>query len=208
MCAGIPRSGSTWLYNAVRLLLQRAHNEDDVYGTWIERYDAANAAPWHVVKVHHADEALAWRAACVLTSRRDLRDIAASAWKRNWISDAASTLAFLDSVVAQHAFWKQRAAHEMAYESMRSEPRCEVAAIARALSLALDDRAIDDTLHAIEALGHDDSSAEDFDPSNLMHKGHIMDGRVGYHAQTLPAELLATINNRYADWLRSHEYIS
>lgn len=186
--------------------MQREVGEHQVYGSWIDRYDASNVARRHVVKVHDANEPLAWRARCVLTSRRDLRDIAASAWKRNWIGDAASALAFLDSVVAQHAFWKARAAHEMTYEAMRRDPRKELASIAAALELKLDDNAIDATLTAIDSLSHDDSSEDDFNPSNLMHKQHIMDGRVGYHAETLPAELLAAINDRYREWLRTNGY--
>lgn len=206
VCAGIPRSGSTWLYNAVRLLLQREHGEGSVYGTWVDRYDAANPARWHVVKIHDANDPLAWRAKCVLTSRRDLRDIAASAWKRGWVGDSATTLALLDSVIAQHAFWKPRSAHEMAYEVMRRDPRAELSSIAAVLGLQSSDEQLDATLHAIESLDHDDASADDFDSSNLMHKRHIMDGRVGYHAQTLPADLLAAINQRYVDWLRANDY--
>ena len=206
LCAGIPRSGSTWLYNAARLLLTKADGAQRVYGAWIEKYDARQTGRWHVVKVHEPNEALAWRAKFILTSRRDLRDIAASAWKRDWIADEASTLMFLDSVVAQHAFWKARAGFEMIYERMRREPIAELAAIAQALQLTLDAAAIAGVLRDIESLGHDESSDDQFNPANLMHKKHILDGRVGYHAETLPADLLCTINQRYADWLRANGY--
>jgi hypothetical protein len=208
VCAGIPRSGSTWLYNAIRLLLQHEHGERRVYGAWVDRYDATNASRWHVVKIHDPSEPLAWRAKCVVTSRRDLRDIAASAWKRGWVSDNASTLALLDSIIAQHAFWRPRAAHEMVYERMRSNAASELECLAGALGMSLSQQGILATIAAIDSLGHDDASADDFDSANLMHKKHIMDGRVGYHAQTLPPDLVATINDRYRAWLLTHGYIT
>lgn len=207
VCAGIPRSGSTWLYNAARLLLTATTGDSAaVHGTWIEHYEPSNSARFHVVKVHEPDEALAWRAKTILTSRRDLRDIAASAWKRGWVADEASTLAFLDTVAAQHAFWKARAAFEMVYERMRTDPRAELAAVATAMGLSPDASCLDGVMREIESLGHDESSEEQFNPANLLHKKHIMDGRVGYHAETLPADLLRTINSRFADWLRAHDY--
>ena len=81
LCAGIPRSGSTWLYNAARMLASHpARGDHPVYGAWIEHYDPSNPARVHVVKVHEPDEKLAWRASAVLTSRRDLRTL-----RRLWI---------------------------------------------------------------------------------------------------------------------------
>jgi hypothetical protein len=209
LCAGIPRSGSTWLYNAARLLLTLTLPPpagESVYGAWVERYDASNTAPVHVVKVHEPDESLAWRARVALTSRRDLRDIAASAWKRGWVGDDASTLAFLDSVVRQHAFWQPRCAFEMVYERMRRDPAAELRLVAAALGLTPGEDALQAVAQDVEALGHDDASDQPFDASNLLHKRHIMDGRVGYHAQTLPADLLKSIQSRHAGWLAAHGY--
>lgn len=206
ICAGIPRSGSTWLYNAARLLLQIASGPEQVHGAWIDQYEPANPARWHVVKIHNPDEALAWRGKCILTSRRDLRDIAASAWKRGWISDGPSMLALLESVVAQHAWWRERCAFEMIYERMRVDRVAELRSIAGALGVAVDASSSLKVLQQIDALGHDDASEDAFNASNLLHKQHIMDGRVGYHAQILPAELLALINNRHGEWLRANGY--
>jgi len=55
LCAGIPRSGSTWLYNAARLLLAHAAGPARVYGAWVEQYDPSHPEPWHVVKAHEPD---------------------------------------------------------------------------------------------------------------------------------------------------------
>ena len=207
LCAGVPRSGSTWLYNAARLLLALPPlASESVYGSWVEHYDASNPAAMHVVKVHEPDEALAWRAKIALTSRRDLRDIAASAWKRGWIADEASTLTFLDSVVRQHAFWQRRCGLEMVYERMRQDELGELRLVAAALGLAPGEDALRTVAQRIETLGHDDASDQPFDASNLMHKRHIMDGRVGYHAEALSADLLKTIHARYAGWLATHGY--
>jgi hypothetical protein len=188
------------------LLLARAHDVNAVHGAWIEQYDATNPARWHVVKIHEPDEALLWRAKVTLTSRRDLRDIAASAWRRGWISDECSTLVFLDSVVKQHAFWKARCAYEMVYERMQADRPLELARIARVLDLKLSDDEIQRVSTEIDTLGFDDSREDAFDPSTLLHKRHIMDGRVGSHTETLPQQLIDAINERYAEWLRANGY--
>jgi hypothetical protein len=208
LCAGIPRSGSTWLYNAVRLLLMRSAGESGVYGAWIEQYDPAKSAAWHVVKVHEPNESLLWRAKIALTSRRDLRDIAASAWKRGWINDEPTAAAFVDNVVRQHAFWKDRCGYEMVYETMRCDPTAELRRIANVLDARVTDTDIAQVSQQIDALAFDDSNAGPFDPATLLHKRHIADGGVGYHTETLPAALVEKISERYGTWLREKGYIT
>lgn len=208
LCAGIPRSGSTWLYNAVRLLLTQSAGEGNVYGAWIEQYDPASAAMWHVVKVHEPNESLLWRAKTALTSRRDLRDIAASAWKRGWINDEPSALTFLEDVVRQHTFWKDRCGYEMVYESMLRDPTVELRRIANIVDVRVTDEDIAETSDQINALGFDESNAAPFDPATLLHKRHVADGRVGYHAETLPAALLEKISERHGAWLSNNGYLT
>ncbi len=117
LSAGISRSGSTWLYNAARLLLSH-DGAAKVAGAWIEDYDADDPAPVHLVKLHDPDAMLAEKADLVLTGRRDLRDIAASIQRMKWVDSEEALLAFLDAVVAQHDFWSPRAQYEMVYEAM------------------------------------------------------------------------------------------
>jgi hypothetical protein len=47
--AGIYRSGSTWLYNAVRLICAQ---HGTVYGCFEGSYNSGNAADYHIVKAH------------------------------------------------------------------------------------------------------------------------------------------------------------
>ena len=78
VCAGMYRSGSTWLHNAVRLILARAGAPGLAAG-WIANKDFLLTHETSVVKVHAFEEDLAGReGAIVLTSHRDLRDIMAS----------------------------------------------------------------------------------------------------------------------------------
>jgi hypothetical protein len=96
----------------------------------------------------------------------------------------------------------------MVYERMRRDPAAELRLIADALQLNVPEPGIEATIRHIESLGHDDSSDAEFNPANLLHKKHIMDGRVGYHAETLPAALLGTVIQRYQEWLRSNGYVT
>ena len=75
----MPRSGSTWLYNAARLLLRRApQGGADLSGGWIGDWRRLPKRRRLLLKVHEFDPFLAKKARLVLYSYRDLRDALAS----------------------------------------------------------------------------------------------------------------------------------
>ncbi len=199
LCAGIPRSGSTWVYNAARLLLQR---EAAVHGAWVERWDEHDPAPVHLVKLHEPDEALADRADVILTSRRDLRDIAASALQRGWTSEA-DAVSFLERVVRLHAWWCSRSSWELAYEMLLEDPVAAVRELAGVLGA--DPGAAPAVRGEIDALREPAASAG-WDERTLLHPEHLADGRAGYYRQVLPPALIDEINARFATWLQAHGY--
>jgi len=112
----------------------------------------------------------------------------------------------VDSVLRQHAFWKARSAYEMIYERMREDQAAELARIALALQLPVDAVGLGAVAANIESLQAPDVPAGSWDPSTLLHREHRMDGRVGYHAEALPAEVLGAIMPRVEPWLRENGY--
>ncbi|HMB75662.1 MAG TPA: hypothetical protein VKN76_04645 [Kiloniellaceae bacterium] len=205
LSAGISRSGSTWLYNAARLLLESGGST--VAGAWIEDHNDADPADTHLVKLHDPNAALAEKADLVLTSRRDLRDIAASIRRMKWAESEAELLAFLDAVVAQHAFWSPRAGHEMVYEAMIADGDAALAKIARVLGLATTAAERGAILAEIDSLRHDPQAAAAYDKVSLLHHGHRGEGAAAGDRQALPSGLIARIEQRFGSWLSAAGYL-
>jgi len=205
LCAGIPRSGSTWLYNAARLGCTLVGN-GDVHAAWIDDYDAASPAAWHVVKVHDAAPDLEQRAHAVLTSRRDLRDIAASAARRGWVDGDAGMLDLLGRVVAQHDHWSRTAALEVVYADIETAPVRTAAAVLDAIGLDPDERHARAIVEGIEATGDPAAGEAGYDPLTLLHPGHRASGGGGDYAVTLEPAMIERIEMHYGDWLDRHGY--
>lgn len=201
--AGMPRSGSTWLYNVARLALQAQHGAGAVAAGWIGDRDRLPAAPVLLLKVHDFDAALAAGAWRVLWSYRDLRDVLASLQRK---FGTPATEAGADHFVVQHGHWRVRAAHAMRYESMLADPEAEVQAVCR--SLEVDPSHAAGVLHATQRLGYDTEGTRNdrYHETTLYHRGHVTDGRHGAWRDTLPAGLAAAVSRRHAAWLQAHGY--
>ena len=73
LITGIPRSGSTWQYNVVRLALIEAGFK--VYGCWIEDYNIDLDSDFHVIKLHEFDRFLAEDSFLTFTSQRNVKQV-------------------------------------------------------------------------------------------------------------------------------------
>lgn len=73
LVAGIKRSGSTWMYNAVRLILKHAGKPH--YATNRRNYDSSRKEPYHVLKIHKFSPEFADAAWKIFTSFRQIDEI-------------------------------------------------------------------------------------------------------------------------------------
>ena len=206
LSAGIPRSGSTWLYNAVRLLLS-AGGHEGLEAAWIEDYDRDSPAAIHLVKLHEPAPALLEKSSLVLTSRRDLRDIACSVRRMNWAKSDEELLAFLEGVVAQHRYWAAEAAHEMVYEAMVADRLAALAGIAKALGLAPNQQALGEVAQQIDRLEHSPGSGDAYDKLSLLHHAHRGRGDVSVYPGELSATVARRIEDQFGDWLSAQGYL-
>jgi hypothetical protein len=206
LSAGIPRSGSTWLYNAVRLLLS-AGGHEGLEAAWIEDYDPESPAALHLVKLHEPAPALLEKSSLVLTSRRDLRDIACSVRRMDWAKSDEDLLAFLEGVVAQHLYWAAAAAHETVYEAMVADRLAEMARIAKALGLSPDQQVLGEVAQHIDRLEHDPGSGDTYDKLSLLHHAHRGGGGVSAYPKELSADLARRIEDQFGDWLSAQGYL-
>lgn len=223
LSAGMPRSGSTWLYNALRLLLLERHpGPGQLACGWVGDLARLPPAPCRLVKLHEYDATLAAQAGFVVWSYRDLRDAMASQFRK---FGTPPTLGLADYLIAQDARWTARANHVMRYEDMLSDPAVEVQRLAQALVRHLGatpgdavdpaggPRGLDATraqalADALARLSYDSDGPRNdaYNELTLLHRGHVTDGRAGSWPQGLPAALEREIAERHAAWFAARGY--
>lgn len=168
LVAGMPRSGSTWVFNAARLLL--ATNGRPVHAAWVADRDPEDPAPVHLVKVHTPDKA-GFPYDLVLTTRRPMDECLASLIRMGWLKpDAEAIRAKLRIQTSLYDYWAARSTLETVYDEILRHPVSAVARIAEALGLAPDE-ARDARLAAdLAAMRAPEGGL--YDPKTLLHPHH------------------------------------
>lgn len=204
LSAGMPRSGSTWFYNAARLILcSHPAIRDRFSGGWIGDIARLPRQPYMLIKLHEFTPQLVSQAQCVLYSFRDPRDVLASAAR---MFGRPASLADAEHLLAQDALWRQHARLCLCYETMLAEPRATVAAMAAALEIeGIDPQAL---VTELADMSHQSPGgvANQPHPVNLYHRDHITDGRHGSWQDLVPASLAETLVERHRDWFVTHGY--
>lgn len=199
LSAGMPRSGSTWLFNAARLMLQA---QGEIASGWIDDWDSLPTRPVTLLKVHDYDAVLAHHASVILYSYRDIRDALASSRRK---FNTEPTIELARQWLASDRQWRARATFAMRYESMRANPIETIERLALALGATIDPVSIAQQLDAIEYLERQATPGA-YDRETLLHPGHITDGRHGTWQDWLDPDLIDQIEDECADWLAANGY--
>lgn len=209
LCAGMYRSGSTWMYNAVRVTLSHAGVPGLTAG-WIAEWERLVDSRNAVIKVHSFDARLASMAGVILVSHRDLRDMAASLHRKCQNKFFAARLS---ETVRDYMKWAERAAYDLRYERLLTGKLQELKKIASALKLParilqrLDYAAICKEVDA-EKFTPERAGAGSYDARNLLHANHITDGRHGTWLGCLSDEIVADIETRFRSWMLAKGYLT
>lgn len=178
-CAGSYRSGSTWMFNVLRIIFPK----DSLIKThppMLEDFDI------------------------VLTSHRDLRRIAASLW-RKWghLPNYGWTQVWncLDEVVQWHSWWckHDKIVMDMKYEDMVVDPKAMIERMLRVFSKSNDSKKI---LEEIEQIS---LPSEGYDAFTLMHWNHIT-SKDPMCIKPLTEEEALKIQTRFSVWQKKHGY--
>ena len=206
VCAGIARSGSTWLYNAMRVLLLRRY--PGLCAGWVGDLEESDTttAPAVLVKLHEPDETFLGAGRIILTCHRDLRDIAASVQSMGWARDEAELLHYVANARTAHEFWLPHAAADLSYAEIIDTPREALRRVADAVSVPVPAATIEDLAAGLAAIPNNRAAGTPHDPEYLTHSNHRNDGRAGRWRDTLPAHLAREIAERHHDWLARMGY--
>lgn len=132
--AGMPGTGSTWLYNVLRYAFINARMR--TYGCYADLYDPRVEAQVHVVKVHSYGEELGRDADFVFTMTRDLCEVAASYVRRGMVEfEPCAVIDRLNQNLADHDRWSAHSCLETDYRTMKTCPIRSVRAIINKLGL-------------------------------------------------------------------------
>jgi hypothetical protein len=198
LSAGMPRSGSTWLFNAARLLLNNAGR--DVGSGWIGDWATLPKKMWLLLKVHDYDPYLVENARIILYSFRDLRDALASS-KRKFGTEP--TMAQSRHWLEADRQWRQQASFVLRYESMLTDATSLITDLTAALQLPEVDS--QETLAQIARI-NTPNGGDAYDPETLLHPDHITDGRHGTWQDWLAPEFVRQIEEEFRDWFEENGY--
>jgi hypothetical protein len=207
LAAGMQRSGSTWLYNAARLIL--AHSPEISrqfsFGS-LGDLKVIPAKPYMLIKLHEFNKYLAEKSDVILYSYRDIRDVVASL-KRKF--DSVPTLELSDYLVAQDEKWSAIANYTMRYEDMLHDKATVISNLISELNQQ-DVMNATDVLTQLEKLSYESpgSKGSIYHNTNQYHQGHITDGRHRSWDGQIGPGLIAQIEKRHEDWFRKRGYFS
>jgi hypothetical protein len=205
LAAGMPRSGSTWLYNLTRLILDDNLTSKEYWSGWIDDFhgDAASASGLSLIKIHEFDADLAASAAAIVYSYRDIRDVLASS-QRMWGTPPSVQTA--EALVAQFERWIAVCSIALRYDELVACPENAVRRVAAALGFKVDPHSLIGRLHELsfESPGR---SACDYHRINLYHRNHVTHGGHGTWQGTVDPRLIEEVEARFAGWFERYGYL-
>lgn len=202
LCAGMRRSGSTWLYNVLRYCYLNAGYR--TYGDYVKEYNASVPADVHVVKVHPFNRELCGRADHVFTTIRDLRDAVASMVRFKLAHNTPTGIARAarQLIAREYEPWAPYAALEIRYEEMILDRPGTIAKVLRILELPdVDPQEVQRDIEKLTRM-----ALPDRDRATQLWPRHLTDGRLGSYADTLSPRLVEIVEDVAGDWLAKHGY--
>jgi len=203
ICAGMHRSGSTWLYNVVRYCCMNAGLR--TYGDYAKKYRDTIPADVHVLKIHPFKQHYCDRAKHVFTTVRDLRDVVASMIRYNITRPTPRDVAHSTEklINREYAAWAPYSSLEIRYEEMVLDRPAAVAAVLRVLDLpsVVDPVEVHRDVEKLTRM-----ALPDLDRTTQLWPRHVTNGRTGSYAETLSPELIKIVENIGGSWLTEHGY--
>jgi hypothetical protein len=174
----------------------------DVYSCFVTDYDPEHAAPIHVVKCHNRSRILL-DSHYFFTTKRDPRDIAASAIRRNLIEEK-DVIKYLKKVIyKEYERWKPYSDLEIPYEDLIGNKDVYIRQIAKILKTKVKPGTIRKRIESLPI----PKGEEERDPVTLLHSNHITDGKLGSYKRTLSSTKQTEICSFFYNWMKRHDYL-
>jgi sulfotransferase family protein len=229
VCLGLPRSGSTWLYNVARELLGRRYPEGPIACGFSDDFTApqstgARPVRCFLIKAHnptaHFRALLGSTSARLLISIRDPRDAVASLMQsfRLTFHDAAGAVYSSAKTLAEMA----RCRHDLLlrYEDGFTDDIAAVQRIGEALGCTDEAPILRRIHHELSRAGVSEKIRElgrrgafrpepaftTWDPQTQWHPAHLGDGRVGKFAECLTIAEIRRLERHFGSFMTQFSY--
>lgn len=201
LSAGMPRSASTWAFNALRLILDDALPQ--AKSSWVDDWLPTPVDQFTLLKIHNVHEGLVKRADLIVYTYRDVRDAVVSMQR---MFGNKPTMALIDGFLEQFDQWSRVADLTFRYESLGDK---RDAMVKLHTICGLTPNEIDEKLATLASMRYEDPGSKNnrYHSENLLHKGHVTDGRSGLWQGVLDKGLLAEVEAKHKDWFRDHDYL-
>lgn len=201
--AGMRHSGSTALFNIIRLALEQAgvpfssgYSENPVH-----QKELALAKGLKLIKTHEFRDDVARAENLIITTRRDLRDSVASAKRRGFplMDRVGGETEYAKYNRALHDIWLPYSDFVFDYERFMQAPAEEIRKVLDCLGL---DMASAEKIHrTVNDLPTDQYQKTLLSPTHITDPEHCRSYR-----DTLSSEVIEKINNDHAVWLARYGY--
>jgi hypothetical protein len=198
--AGMPRSGSTLLFNIVRLCLEQRHGQEVVSG-WLGDLQKLPQRRVYLLKAHTVSRVMEYRAAEIFYSYRDIRDALVSAGRK---FGTQVSIELCRDYVREYTAATRYASHLFRYESLIADATPAIRQVAVCLGIEVNVQRI-----AADLPDRDRTPSEgnrDYDPTTLLHRGHSTNTESGSWRTSLAPELQRQIHSEFGWWLAELGY--
>jgi len=200
----MPRSGSTLIYNLLRLTVAEILGGKHSYSYgWVGDFDHTQRVAYSLIKIHEFDFELVARSSLIVYSYRDIREAMASQQRK---FGTQPSLSLADTYIEQYQRWSSVADITIRYESLDTAFKHTL--IKRVADLI--QMGSVDTTRIVTALNQlpQKIPSEDnaYDSVTLLHPDHITSGGFSNWEKQLEPALIAAIEAKHYGWLSSHGY--
>lgn len=200
---GMRHSGSTALFNIVRIILKKKRVKFTSYYSENEQQKKlrSQSDQLRLIKTHEFRDDHIMDAVAIISARRDIRDTVASASRRKFhlLEKLGGAVEYAKYNRALHDIWKPYCDYCFVYEEYISDPISSITAVLAFLGVEhLDPKEIFEEIKCLPTDQYD---------TTLLSPTHITDPerKLSFH-DTLDSESLAKINSNHATWLREYGY--
>lgn len=200
----MPRSGSTAVFNALRLIL--AENAGgDLQSSWVRDARHLPRASVYLIKIHGMNTIDAWRASKIIYSYRDPRVALVSLMRK---FDIEPQIEVVRNWLRDFAFAEQHADLLLRYETMRDDMPAAIRAMGAAIGQDVDGEYL---AKQVDILSNKARTPRTTTPSvrdnvTLLYNDHVTNTKDDDWRTVLPANLNTQIVDEFGPWLKRHGY--
>ncbi len=198
--AGMPRSGSTLLFNILREILLTKWS-DKLSSGWSDDIMELPEGRAYLIKTHELDYYYNFRAQFKFYTYRDIRVATVSAMRK---FNVQPSMEFFDYVINQYMIAKQNCDLMIKYDDLIANPHFQVQQIARILNIKVDTQKIVTKTFYLKPPSGDYSGR--YSKKTLLHKNHFTHTKDDDWRSIFSQELQENINAKFSWWFEECGY--